>query len=210
LSNLRFVQLAIVNQYAGDESIFNDPERRKRHLMRTPLPTILATTFLLGSSAVGAQQAPLPTVASLDLDRYAGTWHEIARYPNFFERMCARDVTAQYTRNQDGTIAVVNSCRKEDGTTARADGVARVVAPAKLEVRFAPAWLSFLPFVWGDYWVIDLAPDYSYSVVGAPGRDYLWILARSPQLDDATMAAITAKLPALGFDPARLVKSPPS
>jgi apolipoprotein D and lipocalin family protein len=84
------------------------------------------------------------------------------------------------------------------------------VAPAKLVVRFAPAWLGFLPFVWGDYWVIDLAPDYSYSVVGAPGRDYLWVLARNSQLDDATMAAIMARLPALGFDPARLVKSPAS
>lgn len=177
--------------------------------MRTSLPTLLAATLLLSSGALGAQ-APLPTVPSVDLDRYAGTWHEIARYPNRFERMCARDVTANYTRRSDGTIAVVNSCRKEDGTMTRAEGVARVVAPAKLEVRFAPAWLSFLPFVWGDYWVIDLAPDYSYSVVGAPGRDYLWILARNPQLDDATMAAILARLPALGFDPARLVKNPAS
>ena len=178
--------------------------------MRTALPTFASAMFLLSSAAVNAQQAPLPTVPTVDLDRYVGTWHEIARYPNRFERMCVRDVTANYSRNSDGTIAVVNSCRQEDGTMTRADGVARVVAPAKLEVRFAPAWLGFLPFVWGDYWVIDLAPDYSYSVVGAPGRDYLWILARAPQLDDATMAAITAKLPALGFDPARLVKNPSS
>ena len=178
--------------------------------MSPTLTAVLGTMVLLLSGPLGAQQAPLPTVPSIDLDRYAGTWHEIARYPNRFERICVRDVTANYTRNQDGTIAVVNSCRKEDGTMTRADGVARVVAPAKLEVRFAPAWLGFLPFVWGDYWVIDLAPDYSYSVVGAPGRDYLWILARTAQLDDATMAAIVARLPALGFDPARLVKSPAS
>jgi apolipoprotein D and lipocalin family protein len=166
--------------------------------------------ILLFGGGARAEQAPLPTVPSVDLDRYAGTWHEIARYPNRFERMCVRDVTANYIPNPDGTIAVVNRCRKEDGTETRADGLARVVAPAKLEVRFAPAWLGFLPFVWGDYWVIDLAPDYSYSVVGAPGRDYLWILARNSQLDDATMAAIMARLPALGFDPARLVKSPAS
>ena len=165
--------------------------------------------FLLFTGESAAEQSPLPVVDAIDLDRYAGTWHEIARYPNFFERMCARDVTASYTRNADGTIAVVNACRKEDGSIARAEGAARVVAPAKLEVRFAPAWLSFLPFVWGDYWVIDLAPDYSYSVVGAPGRDYLWILARNPRIDDATLAAILARLPALGFDPARLVRSPP-
>jgi len=178
--------------------------------MRPTLPAVLASMILLSGGGAGAEQPPLPTVPSVDLDRYAGAWHEIARYPNRFERMCVRDVRANYTRNADGTIAVVNRCRKEDGTETRADGLARVVAPAKLEVRFAPAWLGFLPFVWGDYWVIDLAPDYSYSVVGAPGRDYLWILARNPQLDDATMAAIMARLPALGFDPARLVKSPAS
>jgi apolipoprotein D and lipocalin family protein len=168
----------------------------------------LGLLVFAGESA--AQRAPLPVVKSLDLDRYVGRWHEIARYPNHFERMCARDVTAAYTRNGDGTIAVVNSCRKEDGSMQRADGVARVVGPGKLEVRFAPAWLGFLPFLWGDYWIIDLAPDYSYSVVGDPAREYLWILARDPHLDEATFAAIAGRLPALGFDPAKLVRNPPS
>jgi len=156
-----------------------------------------------------AQQAPMPTVPSLDLDRYAGQWYEIARYPNSFERDCARDVTATYTRNTDGTVTVVNACRKADGSVMSAQGQARMaVPPSKLEVRFAPAWLSWLPFVWGDYWVIDLADDYSYSVVGEPSRDYLWILARDPRLPDATLDRIVAKLPALGYDPERLVRNP--
>lgn len=172
--------------------------------------TAIGAAFLFFAGESAAEQPPLAVVDAINLDRYAGTWHEIARYPNFFERMCARDVTASYARNADGTIAVVNACRNIDGSIVRAEGVARVVAPAKLEVRFAPAWLGFLPFVWGDYWVIELASDYSYSVVGAPGRDYLWILARNPSMDDATFAAILARLPALGFDPARLVRSPPS
>jgi apolipoprotein D and lipocalin family protein len=163
--------------------------------------------FLAAFSARTA--APLPVVPQVDLDRYAGQWHEIARYPNFFERKCAKDVTATYTRNADGTITVVNACRQEDGTSIRAEGLARVVAPAKLEVRFAPAWLGFLPFVWGDYWIIDLAPDYDYAVVGAPSREYLWILARRPQMDDATYARITGSLPALGYDAARLVRNRP-
>jgi len=152
--------------------------------------------------------APLPVVPQIDLDRYAGQWHEIARYPNFFERMCARDVTANYTRNPDGTIRVVNACRKDDGSTQSAEGLARVVAPAKLEVRFAPAWLGFLPFVWGDYWVIELAPDYSYAVVGEPSREYLWILARDPRMDDATYSRITEGLAAFGYDAAKLLRNP--
>jgi apolipoprotein D and lipocalin family protein len=152
--------------------------------------------------------APLPVVPQLDLDRYAGQWHEIARYPNFFERMCVRDVTANYTRNADGTIKVVNACRKEDGSTQSAEGLARVAAPAKLEVRFAPAWLGFLPFVWGDYWVIDLAPDYSYAVVGEPSREYLWILARDPRMDDATYSRIAGGLAAFGYDAAKLLRNP--
>ena len=176
-------------------------------------PTRLAATLLLAATLTAGLPAradePLPVVPSVDLDRYVGQWHEIARYPNYFERQCARDVTANYTRNDDGTINVVNACRKEDGSLQSAAALARVVAPSKLEVRFAPAWLGFLPFVWGKYWVIELAPDYSYAVVGEPTREYLWILARSPQMDDATYSRITAGLPGFGYDPARLVRNPP-
>jgi apolipoprotein D and lipocalin family protein len=80
-----------------------------------------------------AADAPLPVVGELDLNRYVGTWHEIARYPNFFERMCVSDITANYSANADGTMRVVNACRKSDGSMTRATGVARVVTPpAKL------------------------------------------------------------------------------
>jgi apolipoprotein D and lipocalin family protein len=164
---------------------------------------------LLAIPPAFAQTDPLPTVPALDLDRYAGQWVEIARYPNSFERDCARDVTASYTRNPDGTIGVVNACRTAGGELKRAEGMARMASPpAKLQVRFAPAWLSWLPFVWADYWVIDLADDYSYAVVGEPSRDYLWILARNPQISDAAIERIVAKLPSLGYDPDRLVRNP--
>ena len=162
-----------------------------------------------GIAVCTAADAPLPVVSALDLVRYAGTWHEIARYPNYFERMCVRDVTANYSANADGTIRVVNACRKDDGTMTQAEGVARLVTPpAKLQVRFAPDWLAWLPVAWANYWVIDLADDYNYAVVGEPGRDFLWILARAPQMSDGVYARIVAKLPALGFDPARLVRNP--
>jgi apolipoprotein D and lipocalin family protein len=175
------------------------------------LRNLLCALALTAGQAItcAAAEAPLPVVGELDLNRYVGTWHEIARYPNFFERMCVRDVTANYSANADGTIRVVNACRKDDGTMTQADGVARIaVPPAKLQVRFAPDWLAWLPFVWANYWVIDLADDYSYVVVGEPGREYLWILARAPQMSDGVYARIVAKLPALGFDPAKLVRNP--
>ena len=173
------------------------------------LITCVLTAVLIASPAAFAATDPLAVVPAVDLDRYMGLWHEIARYPNRFERMCVSDVTATYGRNPDGTLDVVNACRRSDGTLERAQGRARVVAPARLEVRFAPAWLAWLPLVWGDYWVIELAPDYRYAVVGEPAREYLWILARDPALDEATMQGIMSRLPALGYDPAKLVRNPP-
>lgn len=123
------------------------------------------------------------TVARVDLDRYAGAWFEIARFPNRFQEKCAGDVQARYARRPDGRIDVVNVCRLADGSIDEARGVARVVderTSAKLKVRFAPAFLSFLPMVWGDYWVIALDPAYQWAVVGEPERRYLWMLARTP------------------------------
>jgi len=170
---------------------------------------ILAALLAAISAVTLAAEAPLPVVAAVDFDRYVGQWHEIARYPNRFERMCVADVTATHTRNADGTIAVVNECRKADGTRERAEGLARVVLPpAKLEVRFAPAWLSWLPLVWGDYWIIDLDPDYRYVIIGEPSREYLWILAHEPALDDDTWHTLYGKLSRLGYDPEKMVRNP--
>jgi apolipoprotein D and lipocalin family protein len=89
-----------------------------------------------------------------------------------------------------------------------AQGIARIVnvgTSAKLKVRFAPAFLSFLPFVWGDYWIVGLADDYSWAVVGSPGRAYLWILARTPALDTGRYAAALSAARASHFDVSRLV-----
>jgi apolipoprotein D and lipocalin family protein len=105
---------------------------------------------------------------------------------------------------------VVNRCRTAEGET-EARGVARIVderACAKLKVRFAPAWLSWLPMVWGDYWIIGLAENYSWAVVGDPGRDYLWILARSSHLDDAAVVAARVAARQNGYDVGRLVLTP--
>lgn len=170
---------------------------------------MLVALLAVGSTVTMAADPSLPVAPAVDLNRYAGKWHEIARYPNRFERACVDQVTATYRRNTDGTVAVVNECRKTDGTRERAEGLARVVqAPAKLEVRFAPAWLSWLPLVWGDYWIVDLDPDYRFVIVGEPSREYLWVLAREPALDDDMWHTIYGKLSRLGYDLDKLVRNP--
>lgn len=173
-----------------------------------------ALTLLVAAlvKAASRDKAPLPVVSAVDFNRYAGRWYEIARLPNRFENKCAADVTATYTVRADGQIDVVNECRKKSGGLLKAAGRARVADKrgpnTKLDVRFAPAWLSFLPFVWGDYWITELAPDYSYAVIaGGPSRKYFWLLARTPQLDDTLYQSILTRAAAQGFDTARLIKT---
>jgi apolipoprotein D and lipocalin family protein len=174
------------------------------------IPAILVL-MSLNVSGDQTQKKPLEVVPSIDLVRYAGTWYEIARYPNRFQRECAGTVTATYTLLEDGTIRVVNRCRQGNGEMKEAIGEARRSGEAepnsKLEVRFAPAILSFLPFVWGDYWVIDLADDYSYAVIGEPDREYLWILARSPSMEADTYGRILDRIARQGYDTSKLMRT---
>lgn len=169
-----------------------------------------AAGVLLATSACGAPRgAALQTVDAVDLDRYVGEWFEIARFPNSFQDQCLGDVRARYAERSDGRLDVINQCRTEEGAS-EARGVARVVDPAtraRLEVRFAPAFLSFLPAVWGDYWILGLAHDYSWAVVGSPDREYLWILARTPTLDWERYTLGLATAAANGFDVEQLVRT---
>lgn len=157
------------------------------------------------------ERTPLQAVPSVDLTRYAGRWYEIARLPVRFEEDCAGDVTATYTPRSDGELGVVNECRKANGESKRAEGIARLAAKdgptSKLEVSFAQSFLHFLPFVWANYWVIDLDADYRFAAVGEPDRKYLWILARTPQLDEATYQGICERVAAQGYDLSDLQKT---
>ena len=180
--------------------------------------TLAAATLagLLGIPASArADTAPddrYTPIPALDLPRYMGTWYEVAKYPNRFQRDCVRDTRATYTLQPQGTVEVRNQCTRADGSVNEAVGQARRVDAqpdgARLEVRFAPAWLSFLPFVWGDYWVLDLDPDYTLSAVGEPSGNYLWILSRTPQVDPARYQALLSRLAARGIDVQRLETSP--
>jgi apolipoprotein D and lipocalin family protein len=152
---------------------------------------------------------PVTSIDSLDLNRYAGQWYEIARFPNQFQLKCVANVTAQYTRLANGEIEVLNACRVSDGTVDSAIGRAKLAdrtgPTSRLKVRFAPGILGWLPMVWGDYWVLDLTDDYQAVLVGTPNREYLWILSRTPTLDAAIYQRLVATAERQGFDVGRLV-----
>ena len=147
--------------------------------------------------------APLESIAALDVPRYMGTWYEVAKYPNWFQKRCVANTSATYTIQPNGMLQVLNRCQKEDGSMSEALGAAKQVGDAtspKLEVRFAPAWLSFLPFVWGNYWVIDLDPQYQLAAVSEPSRKYLWILSRSKTVEPKAYEALLQRLKQQGFN----------
>lgn len=169
---------------------------------------VLALAFTVVSPAV-----PLKVVNNLDPARYAGEWFEIARLPNRFQTRCAGDVVARYDPRPGGGFDVLNRCKEADGKASEAAGVARTVKGAPLsvlQVRFAPAFLSFLPQVWGDYQVIALDDAHTHAVVGTPDRKYLWLLSRTPTVDAATYDASIASARAQGFDVSKIVRTPQS
>lgn len=170
---------------------------------------LLSALFL--SAVLPARAAEVSSVEQLDITRYAGQWHEIARLPMFYQRKCIGEITAQYTLRDDGLLGVRNLCKNEDGEIDTVDGVARRDDnhPGRLEVRFAPDWLSWLPLTWADYWVIALDPEYQWAVVGEPGREYLWILSRTPDMSRVRFDELKARVTAMGYDLEELIVSAP-
>ncbi|MCK6546997.1 lipocalin family protein [Myxococcota bacterium] len=155
------------------------------------LSSLTIATSCASSTTKELGLPPLQTVAKVELPRYLGTWYEIASFPQSFQEGC-HATTATYTLRDDGEIDVRNACNKGslDGELDTAEGRARIVdatTNAKLEVSF------FRPF-WGDYWIIELDPEYRWAVVGHPGRDYLWILSRAPQMAPEEYERIVTRL----------------
>ena len=173
---------------------------------RTSLISTLGLLLIcFGSSQVFAQQSDqnVRTIATLDVPRYLGTWYEIAKFPNWFQKKCVSNTKAVYSAKPDGNLRVLNSCKTAAGETSEAEGLARQIGSKdspKLEVRFAPEWLSFLPLVWGDYWVIDLDPQYQLAAVSDPRREYLWVLSRTPQPDPKAYTDLLQRLKQQQFD----------
>lgn len=177
---------------------------------RTPCLILAGFGFMLAGMTHAAE--PLKLVDEVDLERFQGRWYEIALLPNRFQRRCVADTRAEYRLRDDGRVAVTNRCRQADGRWSEAEGVARKAREggpdAALEVRFAPRWLSWLPWVWGDYRIIALDEEYRHAMVGTENRRYLWILARSPRLDEAARSRLIEQARRQGFDTDRLVFTP--
>jgi apolipoprotein D and lipocalin family protein len=172
-----------------------------RHSHR--FPVILAPVALLISGCGIDMGTPPQTVESVELARYAGVWHEIAKYPTSFQQDCT-GTTAEYTLRDDGRVGVFNRCFEGslDGPEDTIEGTARVVE----DTGNAQLKVSFFPFIEGDYWILDLGEeeDYGYAVVASPNRQFLWFLSRTPQMDPDLYAQLEAFVVDQGFDPTRL------
>ena len=177
----------------------------KKMMMTVPgilLAAILVYAYVMASTANAAQNlSEVKVVHKVELGRYLGKWYEIAAIPQSFQKQCAFGTTATYSLRPDGDVAVLNQCYTSEGRLSKATGRAWVndkSTNAKLKVSFIP----FLKwnFLAGDYWVIDLGPDYEYAVVGHPSRTYGWILSRTPELPKDTLEGVIKRLEAQGYD----------
>ena len=186
--------------------------------MKIPYSTLAISLLVLSSLLIQANvysqtvvtPVPVKTIASLDVPRYLGAWYEIAKFPNWFQKKCIGNTKAVYTIKADGNLQVLNSCKTANGDTSLAEGSAKQIGAKdspRLEVRFAPEWLSFLPLVWGDYWVIDLDAQYQVAAVSDPKRDYLWVLSRTPQMDPKLYDELLTRLQQQQFDVRKLEKT---
>jgi apolipoprotein D and lipocalin family protein len=159
-----------------------------------------------------SRQAP-PTVSSIDLPRYLGTWYEIARLPMRFEPPDYTDISATYEREPDGAIRVRNRAFDGHGELQESVGQAKPARPgddSRLEVTFLPEGLRWIPFTKGDYWILRVDPDYRTALVGSPDYEYLWLLHREPTLDAATREDYLRAARELGYRLDTLIDTPHS
>jgi apolipoprotein D and lipocalin family protein len=171
-------------------------------------------TFLAFALIVSCQSnptaSPPQTVSKVDVKRYAGKWHEIARLPMAFQK-AEEAAIAEYGLNQDGTITVKNTAVRADGSTRTIRGSATVLNPgsgSKLLVKFSEWFSVFIPLPKeGNYWILHVDADYSHAVVGTPDRKFLWILARKPRISDTDRKRLEGIAKARGFDLSRLIRS---
>lgn len=167
---------------------------------------------MLGMKSIaesGAGHPPLDTVPEVDLNLYIGKWYEIASIPQSFQKKCVKNASAVYSFAEDNLVKVVNSCVKENGKSKVAEGRAKIVdtvTNSKLKVTFVKL-LGWVFSFGGDYWITELAEDYSYAIVGHPSREYAWVLSRTPALPLEELELIYASLVRQGYDPCAVITS---
>ena len=186
-------------------------------LLARKLPTagrwyIPAVFGALASACASNPSPPMSAVSGFQAERYLGEWHQVAAIPAWFQSDCASETKANYALADDGLLKVLNSCQAADGTVNEAEARARFVASrsvGKLEVTFVEVLgLWVWPFA-GNYWIIGLNPDYQWSVVGEPSREYAWVLARSRTLDADALRDIRQILEREGYDSCDLLLTTP-
>ena len=148
-------------------------------------------------------------VDAIDVQKYAGTWYEVARLPMYFQRKCASDVQAKYSLNADKTIKVRNQCMNKEGKLDVSEGVAypQNDGNSQLKVSFLPKGLRWMPFSKGDYWVLRVDEDYQVALVGGPSHRYLWLLSRTPDVDEAVIEDYLNTAIAQGYDLSKLIRT---
>ena len=155
--------------------------------------------------------AQAETVENLDINQYVGKWHQIATIPQSFSKDCFQNTTAEYEQLENGWLTVINSCEEVDGKLDVAVGRARVNKDfemnSKLEVTFVKFFSRWIWAFGGDYWVINLAPDYSWSIVGNPDKDALWILARDPNMSKEQLMSLEKFIKDYGYDTCEIIVS---
>ena len=155
----------------------------------------------------GGLMANLTTINHVDINRYMGTWYEIALLPNWFQKKCIGGATAHYSLMENGMVKVVNQCETAKGMST-ANGVAWVVdkeTQAKLKVSFAPL-AKYFKWFGGDYWILFLDDDYQHVIVGAPNFKYLWFLARSETISDDMFQKLSKIAAEKGFNVQKMIR----
>ena len=151
----------------------------------------------------------IETVENLNIGKYLGVWHQIALIPNYFQKDCVDDTQAEYEVLSDDSITILNSCLSLDGERLLAAGIGRASGEplnfARLKVSFAPKWLAWIPFVWGDYWILSIDDEYNSVLIGSPDRRYLWILSRQKFIQKEIFADYLEKAKKNEFDTSLLI-----
>ncbi|WP_312932378.1 lipocalin family protein [Pseudomonas sp.] len=175
---------------------------------RTLLTLGCIAVALVACSTQNKRSSPPPATMPVDLERYQGTWYELARLPMFFQRKCVQS-EAHYGLRQDGRIDVLNRCRDKDGDVSQVNGIAEPQVAGrtdKLWVRF-DNWFSRLApdLTKGHYWVLYHDADYNVALVGDPQRKYLWLLSRTPEVSQATTDQLLKVAHERGYDTSALI-----
>ncbi len=151
----------------------------------------------------------LQTVSAVDIKRYMGTWFEIARTPNMYQKNCVGEVKATYTLLANNQVGGLNVCRKANGELYKISTIGQIqdTTNSKISFKITSSWLRFIPMIRADYWIIDLADDYSYAAIATPDAKNLWIVARQPTLAESSYQQIVQRVAKLGLKTEQLVKN---